>query len=232
MTSLETSAAAIPSDIDDKDEDLLTIFRDSTHGFLFNPSSKCEKVLSVYIILLQYVLYIIFIIIGASEAINGATSIEFEGNDCRDFMDSNDKNQFLDLMVCPVIDVNNDSFFTLMITVSIIVLSKFLLYDIIESIKGFTRSPIVAIALLIESLLAFIAGYIFIFIGLQSGSYINILMGAVTVIFAHDIDENVRKAVDRLPESKNWCKFVFPLVTLFIFSIIGTCIAFILISFQ
>ena len=208
-TTMETTSALEQEDNNQRP----IIFEDSTHGFLYSESNIWEKALSIYIILLQYILYITFIVIGISEIKDNTTSIDIDSHKCDDVTEGDyTDEEIIDLLVCGSIDKGNQFYITT-VFMSVIVLGKFLLFDMIETVRGFKINFIASILIFIEAVLAFIAGYAFIYDGLQT-STIDILMGAVAVIFVHDIDEVVRKSVNKLP--KNWCRFVLPFSMIFV----------------
>ena len=211
--AMETEASGKAETENNIDKELM--FEESTHGYLYNESNIWEKILSFYIIILQYALYFTFIIIGISEIEDDTTTINIER--CSNLHSTTTPEEFVELVSCE--DFNKVSqFSTITLVFSIIVLSKFLLFDMVEAIRGFKRNFIASILIIIEGFLAYIAGFSFIMDGRQTSS-IDMLMGAVAVIFVHDIDEVVKKSVKKLP--KNWCILVVPVVFVVAFFVVG-----------
>lgn len=188
----------------------LELFSDSTHAHFYNASSnKWEITLSVYILLLQYALEIFIFWIVQYELVNeDSVSVTINNDQCQNYQDNGNYTEFSTSFGCNA--ENTIWWNSFAVFFSSIVLGKFLFYDIIAAVKGYKINRIASIFILLECLFAFIAGNMF-FVGTRSISAIDILLGAVAVIFIHDIDESVKKAIDLLPRNHFICVVPFVL---------------------
>ena len=195
----------------------LELFSDSTHAHFYNTSSnKWEITLSVWILLLQYILEVLILRIAHVELVDeDSVPINISSDLCQNYQDNGNYTEFSTSFGCNAeIHLYWNSFAVFFAS---IVLGKFLFYDIIAAVKGYKINRIASISILLECLFAFITGNMF-FVGTRTISPIDIFLGAVAVIFVHDIDESVKKAIDLLPRNHYIC------VVPFILSVTGIII--------
>lgn len=175
-------------------------FPDSTHFFLYYPgagdSTIFAKVLAVFVLLLQLLIYAALLLGGWSELQSRRSNIIIKASDCDDSSVSS-----LNDLECE--DADTGSLINIIgASLSMVLVSLFLLRDIIGLFKGFRQKAIVSLLLLIEVIAAYLAAWVFMVKGFRVGISESIF-GGVAVIFVHELDEVVKKAVDLLIQDYN-----------------------------
>eukprot|EP01083_Nonionella_stella_P033304 91173_1 len=182
------------NDIDPEDR----IFKDSTHQYLvyFGKTNDCVGfVIALAVILIQWVLYGIFIEEAFKLFNEDRVTVEVEwGADCNDVNTS---------LICE--SEVSDAMYAVL---GYVLLAFYLMGDVIGGIRAFffvsgLRSKIGAILVVASAILAGYTGSLFAYQGIYSGSRYNALANCIGVIFVSDIDEKVFWSLGDVKFGKN-----------------------------
>ena len=207
-------------DLTEEQEDIrYTHFNDSTHQFMFTDQLMengkvirdlhiCDKLLAFCLILLQIALYIYLITTTQKDIADDVVPVEITHGNCQE---SNGMvNGATASLQCNANKENPGPVIT-----AIFVLICFVISDVASafqmlgccsskcssSCSGNIRMAFVAVLIIIEAILAIIAGTYFASLG-NISSGVDAFLGCVGVVFIHDIDEKVRQFYSRLPSFK------------------------------
>ena len=206
--SLDSNGNMSAQENESNDQETL-YFAESTNFFLYYPnaakSSIYGKILSVTVVIFQFMIYGGLIYGGLDSYSARERQVLSNESGCDD--DTIDVNN----LYCENTQSGNGAaiFGAVM---SMLLVALWLLHDMITLVEAFKQSIFMSILLLCELIVAYLCAWIYMVLGMRVGVS-EAIFGGIAVIFVHDLDEQVYKAVNLLiiKKRRSWLVLFLPI---------------------